>query len=94
MTKALRLEPGTRIRVVGGPWPQRIGCEGTVVHQPNGPGVYPDDPRSDAQGEVLILLEGDPLELPPGVFLGEFHEPDSVRGWTCRIDADSLEVAE
>lgn len=48
----------TRVRVVDGPWPERIGCEGVIVPDP-GDGVYPFSrlPKS----EVVILLDDDPV---------------------------------
>lgn len=46
-----------RIRVIGGPWPERIGCEGHVVPDP-GDRIYPfDKPLSDAWR--VVHLDGD-----------------------------------
>lgn len=73
----MSLPAGTRVRVVGGPWPQRVGCVGTVVEQPNGPGVYPDAGRAEV--EVIVLLDADPM----GAWRGS--------GWTCVFDRDELE---
>lgn len=76
----------TRIRITGGPWPERIGAEGVTVADP-GDGIYPfDKPR---KGEVIVLLDNDPLPTPKGAFTGEDDPP---RWWTCAIGVDDVEV--
>lgn len=52
--------PGERVRVTGGPWDARIGCEGVVVAPP-ADGTYPQP----GPGETLILLDADPLSNRP-----------------------------
>lgn len=53
------MSPGTRIRVVGGPWPERVGCTGHVV-APSGDGTYPQP----SPWETLVLLDDDPFAYP------------------------------
>ena len=45
-----------RVRITGGPWPERVGCEG-VQCLPAADGTYPHPSRS----EVIVLLDADPL---------------------------------
>ena len=46
-----------RIRVVGGPWPERIGCEGVIVSQ-----LHDEYPwHGLGKNEVIVLLDDDPL---------------------------------
>lgn len=63
-----------RIRIVGGPWPERIGCTGVTV---TGPNRYPwaKLPKS----EVVILLDEDPL--------GATHDDPQ---WTCALSRRSV----
>lgn len=49
---------GERIKIVGGPWPERIGSLGYVVADP-GDGIYPFDKR--LRDEVVVKLDDDPL---------------------------------
>lgn len=75
-----------RIRITGGPWPERIGATGVTVVDP-GDGIYPfDKPR---RGEVVVLLDDDPLPIRKGRFTGEDDPP---RWWTCVLDASDVEV--
>lgn len=75
------MRPGARVRFTdASPWPERVGCEGVVVEEPNGPGVYPDDKRDP--NRVIVLLDDDPL-VPPD------RRPS---GWTCATTRDSFEV--
>lgn len=64
-----------RIEVVGGPWPERIGCLGRVVTPPAGYRTYPFDKR--VTSEVIILLDDDPL--------GATEHHTSGPAWTCAI---------
>lgn len=74
------IDAGTRIRLRDSvPWESRRGCEGVVVYAPNGPGVYPDDPRNPDQ--VIVLLDEDPL-----IYAG--HSPS----WTCVVQHRDVEV--
>jgi hypothetical protein len=57
----------TRIEIVGGPWPERIGRQGVTVDDP-GDGIYPFDKR--ASNEAVVLLDNDPLG-------------SGTRSWTC-----------
>lgn len=45
--------------MIGGPWPERIGCEGRVVDDELDPRIYPLKGRG--RNEVVILLDDDPL---------------------------------
>lgn len=68
-----------RIRVISGPWPERIGCEGVILERPTGPEgkVYPWNDRSS---NVIIRLDNDPLT--PGA------------EWSCSISPLALEVLD
>jgi hypothetical protein len=79
---ASKIPVGTRIRMVDG-WPERIGAEGVVVDDPNGPGVYPCDKKHDYI--IIVLLDDDPL-VPP-----ERRHP----GWSCALDdTDWIEIVK
>ena len=69
-----------RIRVIGGPWPERIGCEGHIVDDP-GDRVYPFD--KPLKSERVIKLDNDPLALPCEHF--------AERYWTCVLGAKDIE---
>ncbi len=76
----MELTAGTRIRVnARSPWPERVGCEGVIVGDP-GDGLYPF--AGLGRGEVVVLLDDDP-----------FERTHSSRGWTCVMDAKSLDRA-
>jgi hypothetical protein len=69
----------SRIRVVGGPWPERIGCVGSVVTPtPERAKRYPFAGRHKA--DVIIHLDDDPLaRSTPNPF------NDERDLWTCAI---------
>lgn len=81
------------MRVVAGPWPERVGCLGTTVQAPPGPPVYPWSklPRS----EVVLLLDDDPLACEKrGCDHGPFrilscHVKDGTP-WTCVMAASDV----
>lgn len=50
------MTPGTRIRLVVSPWPERQGMTGTVLAPPSD-GTYPQP----ARWESLIAIDDDPL---------------------------------
>lgn len=62
-----------RILVIGGPWPERIGCAGQIAEPtPEETLYYPFAGRSS--NEVIVLLDNDPLK------------PDKpFRRWTCAL---------
>lgn len=66
-----------RIRVTGGPWPERHGAEGVIVDRKRD--EYPWSGLGNA--EVVILLDDDPL-VPPERRHGD---------WTCAINASDVE---
>jgi hypothetical protein len=70
-----------RVEVIGGPWPERIGCKGQIVEPSTRSDFmrYPFVGRSNS--EVIILLDDDPL-LAPGV------RPRD--GWSCAIDRSAI----
>jgi hypothetical protein len=49
-----------RIRVTGGPWPERIGCTGRIVTDELDPKIYPR--HGLGRYETIILLDDDPLD--------------------------------
>lgn len=70
-----------RIRVIGGPWPERIGREGRTVEDELDPRIYPLKGRSG--NEVVILLDDDPLSHRPKGEFSNTAEEDAV--WSCVI---------
>jgi hypothetical protein len=78
---AADLTPGTRVRVVAGPWPERIDCEGQIAQPPADYGdVYPI--AGLGQSEVVVVLDADPL--------GSDHDG----WWTCVYFTNSIEVVD
>lgn len=76
------MKPGSRVRVVWGPWPERIGCVATVVGAPEGYRSYPW--HGLGKREVVVLLDDDPLSATkPRGYGGQ--------AWTCVIDRGDLE---
>lgn len=67
--------PTERIQVTGGPWPERIGCQGFIVK--SGPSVYPWAGLSKT--EVVVLLDDDPLD-----------RSDESRSWSCVLDRTAV----
>lgn len=69
-----------RIRVTGGPWPERIGLEGVIVEpSPEDAKLYPFKGRGKT--EVIIHLDDDPLDQRYGY----------VSYWTCAMDRRDIE---
>lgn len=87
----------SRIRITGGPWPERIGCEGIIVRRPDSPEGerYPWAGR--ARAEVIVLLDDDPLSCDKR---GCKHGPDdslrclrrSGTPWTCALKLANVEL--
>lgn len=67
--------------MIGGPWPERIGCEGRVVDDELDPRIYPLKGR--AGNEVVILLDDDPLSHEPKGEFSTTAEQDAA--WSCVI---------
>lgn len=74
------MEHGQLVRVIGGPWPERIGLMGLVV---TGPNVYPWHGR--APSEVVIYIPDDPLN-GGGI--------DAQRVWSCAISRTALQTVD
>lgn len=72
---------GQRITVIGGSWPERIGCTGRIVTDDLPDGIYPRSGRRAT--EVILLLDDDPIGSWPG---------EEERGWTCVLDRSDVEV--
>jgi hypothetical protein len=68
-----------RIRVVGGPWPERIGREGVIAT--SDAKCYPW--VTHGRNEVVVLLDDDPLAGP---VVGLEDE------WTCVMDRGDVEM--
>lgn len=89
----------TRIRIIGGPWPERIGCEGVIVEAPKGYDRYPF--HKLPASEVAVLLDDDPLSCEKR---GCDHSPDRYlsctlpnpdedgEAWTCSIGREDVEA--
>lgn len=72
-----------RIRVTGGPWPERIGLEGCIViPTPEQAKLYPFNGR--AKNEVIVLIDDDPLNGPGTKFCDE--------PWSCAINKANIEI--
>jgi hypothetical protein len=71
-----------RVLVTGGPWKERLGCNGRIVEftpSPQFPNItYPW--AGLAAGEVVVLLDDDPLDEAPG-------EP---RTWSCVLSREAV----
>ena len=66
----------TRIRVIGGPWPERIGLTGTIV-TPTADEAFLYPFRGLGKREVVIHLPNDPI-----VAIYDY--------WTCVIDRSDV----
>lgn len=75
-----------RVRVIGGPWPERIGCEGTIVEAPRGYDRYPW--AGSGRNEVVVLLDHDPLTAPA------YADNYGGQAWTCVIGRRDVEPVE
>lgn len=67
-----------RIKVISGPWPERIGATGIIV-TPGRTCPVSEYPRVDGD-DVVVRLDDDPLEAP-----------DSEH-WTCVIARANVEA--
>jgi hypothetical protein len=73
---ALDVNPDGRVKIIGGPWPERVGLEARIVH-----GIgYPWDGRGKT--EVVILIDHDPL-------MSRNFNRHGVE-WSCVIDRKDL----
>lgn len=91
-----------RIRVIGGPWPERVGCEGVIAVRPTDERgkKYPWHDAHKSPHLVHILLDDDPLAFTgPTGQLSELKnalrcstvEEQYRDGWTCCIDRSDIE---
>ena len=71
----------TSIRVVGGPWPERIGLEGTVA-EPTAEQAKRYPFKGRLKTEIIIYIPNDPLYMKYG------YTDD---GWTCATDRKDVE---
>jgi hypothetical protein len=62
------------IRVIGGPWPERIGCVGWIVTDQLNPRIYPV--AGLGRTELVVLLDDDPV-IP---------SHSRRQGWSCVLD--------
>lgn len=69
----------TRVRITGGPWPERIGAVGTIVGPPEGTHGYPWAGLD--RNEIVVLLDNDPFGTP--------HS-----GWTCVLGYADVEAID
>jgi len=67
-----------RIRITGGPWPERIGQTGRIVTDELDPNIYPR--HGLGRYETIILLDDDPIPIP-----------GFDKRWTCVIDFRDVE---
>jgi len=74
------MSAGVRIRVVAGPWPERIGSEGRIVR---GPLIYPWAGLLHRQ--VVVRLDDDPLSATRD---SGPNTPD----WTCVLLRCDIQV--
>jgi hypothetical protein len=82
------MSDGDRIRVVGGPWPERIGCVGSIATPtPKRATRYPFAGRH--KDDVIIHLDDDPLtRSTPNPF------NDERDLWTCAIGRSDIVIGE
>lgn len=79
-------------KVVGGPWPKRIGLRCRIVPNP-GVDTYPWTTRRDLNQEAVILVEDDPFRKPEQT--DEWHIKGYGAVWSCCIDrSDIAEIVE
>jgi hypothetical protein len=64
--------------IIGGPWPQRIGCECHIVHRPVGQAGLRYPWNGLGASEVVISIEDDPLTSV------------GARYWSCVIDRTNI----
>lgn len=78
----------TRIRVTGGPWPERVGLEGSLVEPTEYRDEYPYNGLM--RDEVIILLDDDPVGAALRSTAARFwvEHPE----WTCIIKRSNIEV--
>ena len=79
-----RTAPPMTHRVIGGPWPERIGLPCRIV--PPLRDEYPWSPYRKQRGQVVIWIDDDPLN-------GN-ETAEELRDWTCCIYADSIAPIE
>ena len=68
-----------RVRIIAGPWPKRIGCEG-VECIAAADGTYPQPGKA----EMIVLLDDDPLV---DVLAADFGD----RTWSCCVSRRDVE---
>jgi hypothetical protein len=76
-----------RIRVVGGPWPERHGAEGIIAEpSPERARTYPF--ATCPKWQVIVRLDNDGVPHVPG----PFARGDEERAlWTCVLDRTDVE---
>lgn len=83
-----------RYQITGGPWPERIGLECTIVPSPAGRAVYPR--HGKLASEVVVRLADDPLlcDCDPDESGHMFCSKDN-EVWTCvLLRSDLTEVSD
>lgn len=68
----------SRVRVIGGPWPERIGCEGVIASPPTAAAAKHYPWSTTPKYEVIVLLDSDPVA------------PDRGDGWTCTLSKTDI----
>lgn len=66
------------MKIVGGPWPERIGLDCTDVTDRLDPELYPRHGMAD--DEIIVLIEHDPHD-----------RPGHPREWTCCLHRADVE---
>lgn len=86
----------THVRIVAGPWPERIGCTGRIVEAPAGYKTYPFEKSN--HGWAIVLLDDDPLACGKRgcehTDLQLLSCTDSGDGpaWSCNLQLRDLEI--
>ena len=50
-----------RVKIIGGPWPERIGCTATIVYPINDHDAHIYPFRDRTRNDVVVKIDNDPL---------------------------------
>ena len=77
-----------RIRVVGGPWPERHGAEG-IIAEPTAARARQYPFVGCPKWQVIVLLDDDPIPHNPDAPFGQSAQERAI--WTCCRDRTDVE---
>lgn len=73
-------------RIVGGPWPERIGLRCRIVTKPDGINTYPWVKTR----QLVVLVEDDPFRKPNQT--ADWYVANYGAEWTCAIRPSDVEL--